>query len=211
MANLKPVIFIFPISPTLTKLKDELKNDPTLDINEVDDINEVVQLFQNVAPAMILTSDAKKGLKVLSIIEKHFKKTSSKMMLLTTTRLPMRAAAKAEKMGMTSIIEEPIATKTLIFKVNLLLRSLPTEKVDPNKGEMKVSKGVLAEKKEGSDKDLELQTLGDITKKSGLEEFDKNFKLTEVVTQQEKRRVYWKDVIEQEEQKLESRIGEQEA
>jgi hypothetical protein len=35
--------------------------------------------------------------------------------------------------------------------------------------------------------------------------------LTEVVTQQEKRRVYWKDVIEQEEQKLESRIGEQEA
>lgn len=41
-----------------------------------------------------------------------------------------------------------------------------------------------------------------------IEEFEKNFKLTEAVTKQEKRRVYWKDVIEQEEQKLESMTAE---
>lgn len=44
-----------------------------------------------------------------------------------------------------------------------------------------------------------------------ITEFDKNFKLTEVVTKQEKKRVYWKDVIEQEEQKLESMTAEQAA
>lgn len=44
-----------------------------------------------------------------------------------------------------------------------------------------------------------------------IAEFDKNFKLTEVVTKQEKKRVYWKDVIEQEEQKLESMTAEQAA
>lgn len=44
-----------------------------------------------------------------------------------------------------------------------------------------------------------------------IEEFDKNFKLTEVETKQEKRRIYWKDVIEQEERKLETQTAEQAA
>lgn len=44
-----------------------------------------------------------------------------------------------------------------------------------------------------------------------IEEFAKQHKLVQVETKQEKRRIYWKDVIEQEEKKLESLTAEQAA
>lgn len=44
-----------------------------------------------------------------------------------------------------------------------------------------------------------------------IDEFNKQFKLTEVDKKQEKKRVYWKDVIEQEEKKLENLLDEQAA
>lgn len=160
MASVRPVIFIYPISANLTKLKEEMKNDPTLEIHEVDNTNEVVQLFLTVAPAMILTSDIKKAFRVLATVEKQYKKTSSKMLLLHKDKIPLKAQQKGEKLGLTTI-EEPVSPRSLVYKVNLLLKSLPTNKIDAHSGELELKKQDEAKEQEALGEELSIQEASD--------------------------------------------------
>lgn len=165
----KPIILILPLSPTLTKLKEVLSQDKEVEFLEAKGLTEAIQHLGARAPALLMTNDPRKCMKYLSSCKGIIKKTSSKTVLITDATVPFKALQKMNQWGLSDHIVEPIAPKTLIYKVNFILRSLPKklenedanqevkfskDKVDANKDEQEIkNKKLTKENKELENKE----------------------------------------------------------
>jgi|GEM_PF-6824940 len=151
----RPLIFVHPLTQSLSKLKETLQativeqeenkssnpfetkknkedkegeeeQEIIFEIYEVDQLNEVSQLIQTIGPSLTLVSSPKKCAQILQDNTKYIKKFNSKILLLSKTDVPSRVTQKLKKMGLTEDLTEPIVPKSLLYKVNLLIKSLPT-------------------------------------------------------------------------------------
>ncbi|MBT3981224.1 MAG: hypothetical protein HOE90_07705 [Bacteriovoracaceae bacterium] len=150
----KPLILMHPLSETLEKLKEHFAEDEGIEIHEVDDLAEANQVFATVMPAMIITSDPRKCIKWLAMNQKPYKKSSSKCLLLTKKKIPFKAQKRMDKLGIAAVIEEPIAPKTLVYKVSFLLRSLPIKKEGEEVDDFTLKKGDAVKSEEDTDTKL---------------------------------------------------------
>lgn len=116
---------MYPISDTVRKLQEAFDGSQGIDVYEIDSLQEVIQTFQNVAPVVVITSDPRKMIQFQALNKKVIKKTSSKTILITGKQLNAKAERKFSQLGLSDYIKEPIAPKTLYYKINLMLKSLP--------------------------------------------------------------------------------------
>ena len=182
MEDKKPLIFLNPLSESLTKLKEvmnESAEEDGIEIYEAESVEEMAQLLPNVGQSVVLTSNPKKCALMLQGNRKVIRALQSKVILLSPKAIPYRTLEKFMKIGLTECIVEPVAPKTLLYKVNLFVRSIATKKAG---GEMNTKFGLdqkEEEEKEQSVKESksspdtvpeEEETL--IEKKTRVEEVD---------------------------------------
>jgi len=142
MEDKKPLIFLNPLSESLTKLKEvmtESAEDDGIEIFEAESVEEMAQLLPNVGQSVVLTSNPKKCAIMLQANRKVIKALQSKVILLSPKAIPYRTLEKFMKIGLTECIVEPVAPKTLLYKVNLFVRSIATKKAG---GEMNTKFGL---------------------------------------------------------------------
>lgn len=126
----KPLVFVEPLSPTFKKLQEVLTpiaESEGIEIFTTADINEAMQLIPNIGPSLTLLSDAKVTAVLLKGQGKKIAKQNSKIMLLSKQKIPQKSLEKMMKYGLSECVVEPIQPKSLLYKVKLLLRSLPSQ------------------------------------------------------------------------------------
>ncbi|GAB4416185.1 MAG: hypothetical protein OHK0056_24310 [Bacteriovoracaceae bacterium] len=136
MDDKKPLIFLNPLSESLQKLKEvmsESAEQDGIEIFEADSIDEMGQLLPNIGQSVVLTSNPKKCALMLQANRKVIRVLQSKVILLSPKPIPYRTLEKFMKIGLTECVVEPVAPKTLLYKVNLFIRSIGTKK---SSGEM---------------------------------------------------------------------------
>ncbi len=106
--------------------------DSSIEIQEVNDSKEAEQLLNFAAPAMIITSDATKCVTILANCKALIKNTRSKVILTGRKMLQPKVSKKLDSLGLASYILEPITTKSLHYKVNFILKSLPVKSLLAN-------------------------------------------------------------------------------
>ncbi len=169
MAAKKPLIFIHPLSESLQKLKEvieEIAEDEGIEIFELDDQAEINQLIPTIGQSLSIFSHPKKCAMTLQPNRKFISKLNSKVILLSKKQIPRKTLDKFSKIGLTDCIVEPVAPKTLLYKVKLLLRSIVVkdeedeeeydtkfsneeEKENLNE-QQRVEKGVIAEEEDNT-------------------------------------------------------------
>jgi hypothetical protein len=130
MSNLKPLIFVHPLQETLKELMKIMKESAEQDgieVHEVDSVQEFTQLFATVGQSVCLFGNPRKCAQDLQLIKKVNKKLHSKILLLSQKTIPRKTLEKFEKIGLTEAIIEPVAPKTLHYKVRLQLKSIITK------------------------------------------------------------------------------------
>lgn len=131
MEEKKPLIFLQPLSESLKKLKEvmsESSEQDGIEIFEADSIEEMGQLLPNIGQSVVLTSNPKKCALMLQTNRKMIKALQSKVILLSPKAIPYRTLEKFMKIGLTECVVEPVAPKTLLYKVNLFIRSIGNKK-----------------------------------------------------------------------------------
>ena len=156
MAGKKPLIFVYPLSESLQKLKDimsESSEENGLEIYEVDAAVEAVQLIPTVGQSLTLFSNPKKCAQILQASKKFMSKINSKAILLSPKQMPRKTLDKFSKVGLTECIVEPVAPKTLLYKVNLIMRSIVAQKDEEDEEfEVKSLSSGEIEEAEGNEK-----------------------------------------------------------
>jgi len=165
----KPLIFIYPLSDTMKKLKEaveEISESEGVEIYEVDDLTEVAQLVPTIGQSLSIYGAPKKCAMALKQLRKVNAKLNSKVLLLSEKGIPRKTLDKFSKIGLTEFIQEPVAAKTLLYKVKLQLKSIVNdENGDENEGEVGV-------KKKGDEQVEDEESLFKSKSKSGQSEDD---------------------------------------
>jgi hypothetical protein len=147
----RPLVFLGPLSETLTKLRDiitENADSEGIDVYEVEDLEEMNQLLPTLGQSLALISNPKKCAQVLQQNKVVYKKLGSKVIMLSPKPIPRRTLDKFMKIGLTECMIEPVNPKTLLYKVRLFLKSLTPKNAES--GELKRKAGMKAR----SDEDI---------------------------------------------------------
>jgi hypothetical protein len=131
MEKTKPLVFLAPLSDILVKLKEVIQTEADREgiaIYDVDDLAEMTKLLGQIGTAIILASNPKKGATMLQQCRKQIKSEQSKFILLSPKQIPAKTLDKFMKLGLSECVVEPVALKTLHYKVKLFLRSISTKK-----------------------------------------------------------------------------------
>ncbi|MBH47732.1 MAG: hypothetical protein CME71_06140 [Halobacteriovorax sp.] len=194
MDGKKPLIFIKPYSKTLQKLfevMEEASEDQGTEIYEIEDLSEAVQLIPQIGQALIIAAHPRKTAQLLQASRVAIKKNQTKVLLLTPKAIPRRAVDKFMKIGLTECIVEPIAPKTLQYKVNLILRSIIIRKEDTDY-DAKFGNGT----EDDGSKDLQRKTLeAREVQASNQDETEQDQKETSVTDQGPKKSTYKEEAI----------------
>ncbi|PIK16094.1 hypothetical protein [Halobacteriovorax sp. JY17] len=137
----KPLIFIYPLSETMKKLKEaieEISESEGVEIYEVDDLTEVAQLVPTIGQSLSIYGAPKKCAMALKQLKKINSKLNSKVLLLNEKSIPRKTLDKFSKIGLTEFIQEPVPAKTLLYKVKLQLKSIVNDEFDEEEEEVGV-------------------------------------------------------------------------
>jgi len=156
MAGTKPLLFIYPLTPSLQKLKEVIEKtaeEDGVEIYEIDNVSEAAQLIPTVGQSLTLCGNPKKCAQVLQATKKPIKKLNSKVILLSAKPIKRATLDKFSKVGLTECINEPVPPKTLLYKVNLILRSIKgVSESDDEEQEIKSLGGKDEEEESSSEK-----------------------------------------------------------
>lgn len=164
----KPLIFIYPISDTLKNLKKAIESSgQPIDIYEIEDLRELLQTIPALGQSLVLGSNAKKCAKFLQAGKKIIKKNETKVVIISQKQYPRKTVDKLMKFGLNDIIFEPVPAKTLMYKINLALRSLKV----PTKQELeKKFKAEQAEKEDEQEQSFNNKDSNDSSNEDSVDE-----------------------------------------
>jgi len=131
MSVMRPLIFLEPISDTFSKLKTVIEataENDGVEIFELQSVDEISTMLKQIGQSLILVSNPKLCVLLLKSEKKLIKKLGVKIILLSKSAIKHDVIAKLMKAGLTEHIVEPVAPKTLIYKVKLHLRSIVAKK-----------------------------------------------------------------------------------
>ncbi|HAZ12428.1 MAG: hypothetical protein A2X86_15935 [Bdellovibrionales bacterium GWA2_49_15] len=103
----------------------QIAEDENLEVLDVDSNQELYQIMANYGPTLLLYAHPKKCAMGLQLNSKIIKKVQAKTVLITDKIIPLKTLDKFMKLGLTDCITEPISPKSLLYKIKLLVRSLP--------------------------------------------------------------------------------------
>lgn len=126
----KPLIFLMPLTESVKKLKEaieETAEQDGIDIYEVETTEEYNQLVPTIGQSLTITCSPKKCAKAIQPLRRFILKNNVKVILINNKSIPFKTLEKFRKIGLTEYIQEPVPAKTLLYKINLFLRSLKKE------------------------------------------------------------------------------------
>ncbi len=124
----RPLTFITPYSETAGQLKSacmQIAEEENIEVMEVETNQELHQIMANYGPTLMVYTHPKKCAMGLQLNQKLIKKVQAKTVLVTSKVIPRKTLDKFMKLGLTDCITEPISPKSLLYKIKLLIRSLP--------------------------------------------------------------------------------------
>ena len=123
----KSLVFLTPLCETLVKLKeviDETADADGIEVFEVEELEEMRHLLPSLGQCLMIASNPRKCAQALLMNKRAIKILQTKSILLSAKKIPNKTLDKFVKVGLTECIVEPVAPKTLLYKVRLLLRSI---------------------------------------------------------------------------------------
>jgi len=153
--NKRPLIFIPPLSESLIKLKEvceQTAEQDGIEIFEVEKIQELAQLMGQMGPSLMIYSNPKKCALALQINRNVIRKLQAKTVLLVQKPIPSKTLDKFMKVGLTDCIVEPIPPKTLLYKIKLLIKALPS--IDDGNADYRT---ITTDMKEKAAKEMQLK------------------------------------------------------
>lgn len=146
--DLKPLIFLHPLSKTLSKLREVMSEDAEaekIEVHDVESIDEASKLMPILGQSLILGASPKQCAMLLQKNKRFIKKSETKFMMLSSKSIPPRTLEKFMKLGLTESIVEPVNPKTLLYKVRLQLKSIITKREE---GELELQRAKAKEKEQ---------------------------------------------------------------
>jgi hypothetical protein len=138
----KPILFIKPLSKSLERLLEqvkEMKDSESLDIFEMNQLEEVSQSFQSLGPSFTILSSPKKCAMLLTAQKNYIKAHNCKIILLSPKSIPNKIIQRLEKLGLTECIIEPVPDKTLFYKAKIHIKSINILALKEKKAEQKAT------------------------------------------------------------------------
>ncbi|MBI2522056.1 MAG: hypothetical protein HYV97_16685 [Bdellovibrio sp.] len=109
----------------LRSVCQQIAEDENIEVIDIENNQEIHQIMANYGSTLMLYSHPKKCALALQLHNKIIKKVQAKTVLLTDKVIPVKTLSKFMKLGLTDCITEPISPKSLLYKIKLLIRSLP--------------------------------------------------------------------------------------
>src|SRR6056297_212601 len=118
MESKKNVAIFKPMSQTLEKLVEVLRENietENIEIYEMENMAEAAQTIPNLEPVLVLGSEPKVVAQFLKANRKYIKNSKNRILLISGKKLNNKAQQKLTKLGLTDLIFEPLAPKTLLY------------------------------------------------------------------------------------------------
>jgi len=128
---MKPLVFLHPLSERLSALKESLEETAeaeNIEIFEIESIDEMRELAPHLGQFLALCSNPKLCSRMLQQNTRVLKKEQSKVILLSPKQFPRKIVDRLNKLGLTDLLLDNVAAKTLQYKVKLQLRSIVVKK-----------------------------------------------------------------------------------
>lgn len=129
----KPLIFLHPLTKSVQALKENIEKTAEKDgieIYDVENPEEYNQLIPTIGQSLTIACQPKKCAQCIQPLKKIIAKNNVKILLINEKNIPPKTLEKFRKIGLTEYIQEPVPPKTLLYKINLILRSLKKQQVD---------------------------------------------------------------------------------
>lgn len=113
------IVFLYPISEKLKELKDELENDESYVVYELDSVAEYGQLIGVMDHSITLSSDFKKTEQYLNECKKFVKGKTAKNFLVQDKNILPHMFTKLQRLGLNEVMQESLPLKSIMHKVNM--------------------------------------------------------------------------------------------
>ncbi len=127
----KPLIFLSPLSDRLKELKESIEStaeEENIEIYDIESLEELNQVIPHLGQFLLLTATPKYCAAFLQANTRRIRKDQSKVILVTNQFFSPKIVDRLNKLGLTDLILESVAPKTLQYKVKLQLRSITAQK-----------------------------------------------------------------------------------
>ncbi len=131
--RMKPLVFLHPLSERLNALKvslEETAEAENIEIFEIETIDEMREIAPHLGQFLALCSSPKLCSIMLQQNTRILKQEQSKVILLSPKQFPHKIVDRLNKLGLTDLLLDSVAAKTLQYKVKLQLRSIVVKKDD---------------------------------------------------------------------------------
>ncbi|MEK6624992.1 MAG: hypothetical protein AABY86_08495, partial [Bdellovibrionota bacterium] len=109
----------------LRSVCQQIAQDEHIEVLDIESNQELHEVMANYGAVLMVYSHPKKCAMALQFHNKIIRKVQAKTILISNQIIPAKTLTKFMKMGLTDCIVEPISPKSLLYKVKLLIRSLP--------------------------------------------------------------------------------------
>lgn len=126
--ELTNIVLLEPVIDSMAALVKLLEKTKQLEIHSVSNADETLQVAQQFLPCVLLVSirgslDGASQVEMLKKLEKPIRSGQLKVLVISTVKNhPL--AKNVTLVGVTDYVEEPVATKSLLFKMNLILKAV---------------------------------------------------------------------------------------
>lgn len=152
----KNLVFIFPLLPVLTELKNHFEENSDFVIYEMDNLVEYKQLIGILEHVITFSSDMKKTSRYLQENKQFITGSQSLNIAVTKTTIPPHTFGKLQKFGLNEVHKDNVTFKSLEHKVNNFFNRFDAKKeqdqVEAQKAAM--STDVLIMNKENKDSNV---------------------------------------------------------
>jgi hypothetical protein len=122
----KNVIFLFPLNKVLLELKKEIEQDQSINLFEVDMIEEYQQVVATLDSAITFSTDLKKTENYLNRCKKIVLSKLHKNILIAKDNPSGLVLSKMEKNGLDEVLNEFTPLKTLSHKIKVFFKTIET-------------------------------------------------------------------------------------
>ncbi len=134
------IIFLYPLSPKLHELKEELDKDENIIVYELDSTIEYAQLIGILDFPLTFSADLKKTMATLNENKKFTRKKTSRNFLVQDKTLTPGILNKYQNLGLDEMVDENSSIKVIQHKINMFYNPLEAkakmEEAEKNKAVM---------------------------------------------------------------------------
>jgi hypothetical protein len=162
----KNVIFIYPIVGVLQQLKEQLEEEGSFMVYEMDSLPEYGQLIGIMEHSVTFSSDMKKTSKYLQENKNFVKKNESRNIVVTTTKVPPHLVSKLQGFGLNEVLKEDIPIKSLSYKIEMFFKTYEQKEKGQQMAKQKASDELQVlkigseKKQENSQEKLRVERMG---------------------------------------------------